>query len=199
VEARRRSPDLHAEGWYFLRTPQKAFASVASHPGALAIRGGPYGLEIDENVAMVARKQTAFTGRWEVAFEVAPGVGEAAGVAVWWSKWAHGALFLRGTEGGRELVFRRPVEEGADGFEETATPYEGTTVEVAIDARPDGYTFSVGGREVGELPAARLVQNRAYDSIMTGTFLALFAHGAVHQGCLAPALFHRVSWEGALE
>lgn len=144
---------------------------------------------------MLLKKQTAFTGRWEVEFGFNPRKGEAAGVAVWWSKWCYGAVFLRGNRDGVELVFRIP--EG-DGFTETVHPAPTCPLQVRIDARPDGYNFSVGEKEVGVLPATKLVQNRAWDSIMTGTFLALFAHGAEYEGCLSPAVFRRVSWDGVL-
>lgn len=106
--------DLHTEGWYFLRTPQKAFHSLISHPGSLAIRGAPYPLSQDEAISMVAKKQTAFTGIWEIEFEFEPQAREGAGVAVWWSKWCYGSLGVHGGKNGTELVFRIP--DDGNGF-----------------------------------------------------------------------------------
>lgn len=107
--------DLTHEGFFFMRTPQKAYHSLTSHPGSLALRGGPYAIMEDEAVSMILRKQTAFTGEWKIDFEFQPKEpGQAAGVAVWWSKWCHGAVILRGKEGGElELVYRMP-DDGHD-------------------------------------------------------------------------------------
>jgi hypothetical protein len=69
-----------------------------------------------------------------------------------------------------------------------------------IDVQPGGYQFSYdngGGRHsIGYLASALLVRTRSFDSIMTGTHLALFASGTDNQGSLRPAHFRNVSWEG---
>lgn len=158
---------------------------------------------------MVLRKQTAFIGEWKVKFDFQPTApGEAAGAAVWWSKWCYGAVMLRGTaDGGAELVYRMPDDDkgftvGSLSCRPKLTPQEhifpasSTTVSVTIQARPDHYTFIAGGQEVGTLPATKLVQARPWDSIFTGTFFALFTHGEDGGGCLTPAVFSDFSWVG---
>lgn len=70
---------------------------------------------------------------------------------------------------------------------------------ITIEARREGYTFKIGNELIGTLPATKLVQARPFDSLFTGTFLALYAHGDGQQSCRAPALFHHVSWKGTRE
>lgn len=63
---------------------------------------------------MVLRKQTTFHGVWRATVDFDPHEqGQGAGVAIWWSKWAHALLGIRGGKGGtRELVFRYAEPDG---------------------------------------------------------------------------------------
>jgi hypothetical protein len=108
------SPDLGAAGWYHLRTPVRPDYDLTTRPGTLGILGGPYGLDEDESLSMVLRKQTTFHGVWRVTINFDPhDQGQGAGVAVWWSKWAHALLGIRGGQGGgKELVFRYAEPNG---------------------------------------------------------------------------------------
>lgn len=76
----------------------------------------------------------------------------------------------------------------------------GGPVILHIDVQPAGYQFSYyngrGRKPVGYLASALLVRTRSFDSIMTGTHLALFASGTDNQGSLRPAHFRNVNWEG---
>ena len=69
-----------------------------------------------------------------------------------------------------------------------------------IDVQPAGYHFSYdnghGRQSIGDLASTLLVRTRTFDSIMTGTHLALFASGTDNQGSLRPAHFRGVTWEG---
>lgn len=71
---------------------------------------------------------------------------------------------------------------------------------ILINAQPTGYDFSYRtekeSRCIGSLTSALLVRTRPFDSIMTGTHLALWASGARDQGSLRPAHFRNVTWEG---
>ena len=61
---------------------------------------------------MLLQKQTSFTGTWAVTLDYTPAPKHEAGTAVWWSKWCMAAAIgVRGTEYGRDLVFRYPDEE----------------------------------------------------------------------------------------
>lgn len=74
-----------------------------------------------------------------------------------------------------------------------------------IDAEPLRYRFSVKGEadseftHVGEMPTALLVRTRPFDSIFTGTHLAIYATGAHCESSLKPAYFDKVSWSGTRE
>ena len=109
--------DLGRSGWYHLRTPVRPDYDLTSRPGQLGITGGPFNLDEDESLSMVLRKQTTFNGRWRATVSFEPGgAGEAAGVGVWWSKWANATLFIRrAADGQRDLVFRH-VEPEATSF-----------------------------------------------------------------------------------
>jgi hypothetical protein len=111
--------DIHKEGWYHLRTPQKKAYDLDAVPGSIALYGGPYDLRVDENVTMLLRKQTAFDGVWEVTLDYQPcASGHEAGTTVWWSKWAFASAGIRGVKSQRdakverEMVFRFPEPEG---------------------------------------------------------------------------------------
>ena len=52
---------------------------------------------------------------------------------------------------------------------------------------------------VGTLSARLLVRTRPFDSIFTGTHLALHAQGADYQGSLNWAYFSDCSWSGIKE
>ncbi|ORY35934.1 glycosyl hydrolase [Naematelia encephala] len=114
--------DLYKNGWYHCRTPIKPYHGLSS--AGLILKCGQYALQHDEAVSMLLKKQTAFVGTWHIEFEFEPTwPGEEAGVTVWWSKWAHCSVSIRGKRGtacwpegqyGAELVFRKPKEEGND-------------------------------------------------------------------------------------
>jgi hypothetical protein len=64
---------------------------------------------------MFLQKQTAFTGVWEAEVDFEPEEPQQeAGTTVWWSKWSFASIAIRGTESGREVVFRYPNAEGDD-------------------------------------------------------------------------------------
>jgi hypothetical protein len=98
-------------GWYTVRTPIKPFHSLSASSG-LTIYPSPYSITDDESPSMLLRRQDAFVGTWETIVDFAPGrPGEEAGTVVWWSKWAFSSVGLRGTERGREVVFKFPTLE----------------------------------------------------------------------------------------
>lgn len=107
--------DLTLAGWYHIRTPLKKEYDLEERPGYLALRGGPYEIQVDECIAALFQKQTAFQGEWRVSIDY-PEVeaGHEAGVTIWWSKRAFASLGTRGTKGGegRELVFRVSGRDG---------------------------------------------------------------------------------------
>lgn len=75
---------------------------------------------------MFLRKQTAFTGRWEVTLDYAsPQEGHEAGTAVWWSKYAFASVGIRGSEGGesRHILIRSPDPEKGDQNEFLVCPF----------------------------------------------------------------------------
>lgn len=89
---------------------------------------------------------------------------------------------------------------GADAApQETVFPVESNTVSVVVQARPDKYTFIANGKEVGTMRSTKLVQERPFDSIFTGTFFAMFTYGVDGVGCRTPALFRDFSWKGVHE
>jgi hypothetical protein len=111
--------DIHKDGWYHLRTPQKKAYNLHAVPGSIALYGGPYDLRVDENVTMLLQKQTAFQGVWDVTLDYQPcAPGHEAGTTVWWSKWAFASVGIRGvksqgdTKMERGMVFRFPEPEG---------------------------------------------------------------------------------------
>lgn len=176
---------------------------------------------------MFLQKQTAFTGRWEVTIDhQLPQEGHEAGTAVWWSKYAYASLSIRGGEDGqRDLVFRSPDLDpksaqanmflvsnslllglGQLTAQETKVPIgSGSTYVFRIDAEPLRYRFAYKTVDdsdfthIGELPTALLVRTRPFDSIFTGTHLAIYAAGAHSESSLKPAYFENPSWRATRE
>lgn len=76
---------------------------------------------------------------------------------------------------------------------------------IRIDAEPLRYRFSIRSEAeadfspVGELATALLVRTRPFDSIFTGTHLAIYATGAHSESSLQPAYFENPSWRGTRE
>lgn len=74
-----------------------------------------------------------------------------------------------------------------------------------IDAEPLKYTFAIRGEHetefttIGELASSLLVRTRPFDSIFTGTHLAIYATGAHCESSLRPAYFENPSWRAVRE
>ena len=71
-----------------------------------------------------------------------------------------------------------------------------------IEAEPLRYRFYLKAEAdseftlAGELATGLLVRTRPFDSIFTGTHLAIYAVGAHQESSLRPAYFSDISWEG---
>lgn len=86
------------------------------------------------------------------------------------------------------------LEVCTDQNEESVFPLDsGGPVFLHVDVDPAGYKFSYDNGQdqqlIGYLTSALLVRTRSFDSIVTGTHLALFASGTDNQGSLRPAHF----------
>lgn len=100
-------------GWYHVRVPLRTTYAVS--PRGLALRGGPDTLDVDHCPSLLLRKQTAFNLDWSTEVDFSPKFGEEAGTVAWIARGAYASLGVRGTEHGREVVFKRPVGD-ADEF-----------------------------------------------------------------------------------
>ncbi|RSH93063.1 hypothetical protein EHS25_007416 [Saitozyma podzolica] len=183
------SPDLGAAGWYHLRTPVRPDYDLTTRPGTLGILGGPYGLDEDESLSMVLRKQTTFHGVWRVTINFDPhDQGQGQGSRC----------------GGAKLVFRYAEPNGTS-FKETTFPAPTGAIAIEITATPEDYSFAlvdaVSGKSslVGTASAASLTHRWPLSSPFTGTHVALYAHGYGGVGCRSPAWFSDVSWRGVRE
>lgn len=79
--------------------------------------GGPYGLDEDESLSTVLRKQLTFEGEWTVTVDFEPeSVGQGAGVGVWWSKWANASIEIRGVKDNTPSLVFRYAEPDGDSF-----------------------------------------------------------------------------------
>jgi beta-xylosidase len=104
--------DLAKQGWYRMRTPLKK--DYALLEGTLTMYGSPYSITAAEAPTMFLRKQLSFQGHWTVEIEASPQLRHQAGIAIWWSKYSYASVAIRGTEKGRELVFKYPNHENDD-------------------------------------------------------------------------------------
>lgn len=89
----------------------------------LRIRGSPFTVADDEGVAIILKKQTSFLGVWTMKFHFTPRrIGEEAGVTIWWSKWAHARLAIKGCPEGdtvkSQVVFTMTDARGSGGVSE---------------------------------------------------------------------------------
>jgi len=75
-------------------------------------------------------------------------------------------------------------------------------ITIHVEVTYTGYSFYYEDEHtskkhfIGHLSSALLVRTRSFDSIMTGTHLALFASGTDNQGSRRPAHFRNVTWNG---
>ena len=92
--------------------PLRDFHSLTERPGYLALRGGPYSINVEHSPSVLLQKQTRFDMEWSTEISFDPlRAGEEAGTVVWLTAATYAAIGVRGDgKGGLQIVFRRPDE-----------------------------------------------------------------------------------------
>ena len=102
------------DGWYHMHTPQIPPHSLTERPGSLTLLGNGYTLEHDESPAILLTRQLSFKAVSDVDLDFEPqNDGEEAGLAIWYSKWNHARIAVRGEKDKygklvKRLLFQQP-------------------------------------------------------------------------------------------
>lgn len=99
--------------WMFVRVPKQAWADLRSHPGQLAIKPLPEGLETLRNPAFLARRQQHTSFEASTALRSPVEAGTEAGIAAFQNESHWYFLGVRRTQRGeQELFLERSSEAG---------------------------------------------------------------------------------------
>ncbi|KAJ7280036.1 glycoside hydrolase family 43 protein [Mycena rebaudengoi] len=98
--------------FYFLRTPYKAFHSLAARPGFLRVNANSYALGDRDAPALLLRKQTSYDETFETELEFMPHSNlTEAGVTIFYSDLLHNDIGIVGDgNGGRRIVARTSTQ-----------------------------------------------------------------------------------------
>ena len=99
--------------WYQMRTPQYQFWSLTDRPGSIVLHGNGVKLDVDESPAILLTRQLSFKATFDLDLEFNPKVeGEEAGLAIWYSKWNHARIGVKGVNDDgrvqRQVYLQRP-------------------------------------------------------------------------------------------
>ncbi|KAJ8689218.1 hypothetical protein PTI98_013262 [Pleurotus ostreatus] len=101
--------------FYFLRTPYKPFYSLSARPGFLRLFANSYAPGDRDSPAMILRKQSSYSERFEVQMDFTPGTAlNEAGVTVFYGDLLHSEMGVMGdggaTSAGRRIIVRTAVQ-----------------------------------------------------------------------------------------
>jgi hypothetical protein len=155
--------------FYFLRTPYKAFHSLAARPGFLRVNANSYALGDRDAPALLLRKQTSYDETFETELEFTPRNNlTEAGVTIFYSDLLHNDIGIVGDgNGGRRIVARTSTQATQVG--PWALVYTNSTItkvkDVCYFVEPE-LTVVTGVIYSTNLLGSRKIQNRRQSNFL---------------------------------